>query len=297
MYDIIVCGGGPAGITAAIYAKRYGLQVLVIEKLFIGGQAAITSAIENYPGCAETVSGVEFAASLKTQLDNMEIPVKYAEIQKFELSGKVKKVYTKSEVFEAKAVILAMGTKPRTLGVSGEEKFSGRGVSYCATCDGAFYRGKTAIVVGGGNTAAEDCIFLSRLCKKVYLVHRRSELRAHPYLCEEIEKLENTEILYNAIVTEICGETRVESFKIMQDGNETTLAADGIFVAIGTLPQTELVKDTVKTENGYIITDAKMHTNIEHIYAAGDVTKKSLRQIVTAAADGAVAAQTAAAEI
>lgn len=300
VYDVIVCGGGPAGVTAAIYAKRYGLDILLIERLFIGGQAATTPSIENYPGYADGISGAEFAMSLSSQLQSMGVPIENAAITAFGLDGNVKSVYTSGLTYRARSVILAMGAEPKKLGVPGEEKFRGRGVSYCATCDGAFYRGKTAVVVGGGNTAAEDCIFLCRLCKKVYLIHRRDKLRAHGYLCDKIKELGNAEIIYNAELREILGgddgKVRGAVIDVKAEG-ERIIDTDAVFIAVGTVPQTSTLDGLPENENGYILTDGSMRCSTEHVYAAGDVRKKGLRQIVTAAADGAVAAQTAAEDL
>ncbi len=291
-YDIAVIGGGPAGYTAAIYAGRGGYSCVLFEKASPGGQMGITSSIENYPGFV-SVEGFDLAYKMMEQAMTFGAELVSEEVTALSLTDQEKRISTASGEYVAKAVIIATGAKPRLLGVPGEAEYSGRGVSYCATCDGMFFRGKTVIVNGGGDTAFEDALYLSNVCEKVYLVHRRDAFRAAASMVRKAEAKENIEFVKNAIITEITGDgTRVSGAKLKntQTGEEFSLEAAGVFAAIGRIPDTALVKDALALdESGYIVADESTRTSLEGVYAAGDVRTKALRQVVTACADGATA--------
>ncbi len=295
VYDIIIAGAGAAGLTASMYAQRAGLNSLVIEKLFVGGQTATTFEIENYPGFLE-VSGPDLMDKFHQHAKKFGSTIINAEITELILDQELKTVKTTAGDFSAKAIIIATGAKPRNLNVSGEQELAGRGVSYCATCDGAFYRKKTTAVVGGGNTAVEDAIFLSRLCEKVYLVHRRDAFRADKSLVTKLHEIKNIELVLNAVPVEIQGSEFVTALSVQNADltNQRKLDVDGVFVAVGITPNNQLAKDILKLdEQGYIITDERLMTSIKGVFAAGDIRNTPLRQIVTAAADGAIAAYSA----
>lgn len=291
IYDLIIVGGGPAGITAAIYANRAMLNFLFFEKAFAGGQIINTYEIDNYPGI-KNISGfelsnlfMEHATSLGVQMTNEEV----TEI----IPGDVHKVVTSSGTYYAKTIILSTGAESRKLGAEGELKYASRGVSYCATCDGAFYRGKKTAVIGGGDVAVEDAIYLSRMCEKVYLIHRRNELRALKTLQDKLFKLPNVEVVWDTEVSEIYGNEFVEGIRVFNNktGEKSEIAVDGVFVAVGTTPNSSLLKGIVDMdESGWIITNEDCETTVTGIFAAGDVRSKNLRQIITGAADGAIAA-------
>lgn len=292
MQDVLIIGGGVAGLTAGIYASRAGLDVLLFEKMFAGGQIATTYSVENYPGFDEPISGPELAFKIENQARKLGLEILYDEVIKLNLVEKVKRVYTEQKEYAAKTVILAMGAQPKTLGLLNEDKFRGRGVSYCATCDGAFYKNKTVAVIGGGDTAAEDAIFLSQYVNKVYLVHRRNELRAYKLLQKKVLENPKIEILWNTVVKEILGTTEFSGL-ILSDINSKvskTLAVDGIFVAIGIQPNSSLVTDSLSLdESGFVFADECMKTNLPGVFVAGDLRKKPMWQIITAASDGAIA--------
>ncbi len=293
-YDVIVIGGGPGGYTAALYAARANLSTLVIEKFAPGGQMATTDIVENYPGFADGINGFELGMQMKKGAERFGVKTKLAEVKSVELEGEVKLVHTSKATFEAKTVILALGAFPRELGLANEKELRGRGVSYCATCDGMFYKDKTVVIVGGGNTAVADAIFLAKICKKVYLVHRRDELRASKTYMEALEKTENIEFLWSSEVVEVMAEQTVTGVKVKskKDDSITEVACDGVFVAIGNVPNTELIKGQVELDAaGYVPADETTRTNIPGVFAVGDMRAKPLRQIVTAVADGAVAAK------
>lgn len=294
-FDIVIVGGGPAGLTAGIYAARGGLSALIIEKGGIGGQAALTAEIENYPALKK-MSGMELTLAMMQQAEQFGVEFLYDEVTAFELSSAVKTLKTVySGDILAKTVILCMGAHARLLDVPGEMKFAGRGVSYCAVCDGAFFKGKDVAVVGGGNTAVEDAMYLTRFAKSVTLVHRRDSLRACQLLSDRI-KSSSVNILWDSVISEIEGGDKVASAKIknVKTGEVSSIALDGIFVAVGQIPAVNGVKDLVSiSENGYILADQEMKTSIPGVFAAGDIIEKPLRQIVTAAGDGAVAAESA----
>lgn len=289
MLDLIITGAGPAGLTSAIYAKRAGLSVKVFEELTPGGQAAVTPEIENYPGMKK-VSGSDFAISLFEQATELGAEIEFERVLKIENVEDGKKVITESGEYFSKAVIIANGAKRRLLEIPGEEEFSGRGVSYCATCDGAFFKDKTVAVIGGGNTALEDALYLANICEKVYLVHRRDEFRGTKNLVDRVVENDKIEILYSHIPTKIKGDNKVYAIVLQNSEGKTELVVDGVFVAIGLKPDNERFSNIVELENGYIKADEDCKTSCEGIFAAGDTRTKNLRQIVTATSDGAVAA-------
>ena len=292
-YDVIIIGAGPAGLSAALYSARSKLSTLYIEKLSTGGQAATTDEIENYPGFAHGISGPELTAQMEEQAKRFGAKKLLAEVKGIELSGADRLVKTTKGDFIAKVVIIASGAAPKLLGCPGELEFRARGVSYCATCDAAFYEGANVMVVGGGDSAVEEACYLTKFANKVTLVHRRDTLRATKVLQERAFANEKLEILWNTVVEEIIGTDVVEKVRLKNvvTGEVFEREIDGIFIYVGLKPNTEFVKGLVNMdEQGYIITDENMRTNIPGIYAAGDVRQKLLRQVVTAAADGAIAA-------
>lgn len=289
MYDIIIIGSGIAGLTSAIYALNNKRKVLILESQTYGGQIINSNIINNYPGFLE-ISGFDLMTNIYNQVKNLGGVIKYEEVLEI---TKNKKVITKNETYEAKSIIISTGLAPRKLNLENEDKFIGKGISYCATCDGSFYKDKDVMVVGGGNTAIEDVIYLSNICKKVYLVYRRKELRKDVNLTEKVKELSNVEIIYNSNIEKLNGDESLNSVDIINKDTEkiTNIIINGLFVAIGKIPSGNIFKDLLNvTENGYIITDEDCHTNIDGIYAAGDIRKKRLRQLVTAASDGAIAA-------
>ncbi len=292
MYDVAIIGGGPAGLTAALYAGRAGLSCVLFEKLFFGGQMLKTAEIDNYPGAPSIRDVFVFSASMHSQAESFGSEFKTEEVVSVNINGAVKTVITEQGSYDAKTLIFATGAFPKKLGIPGEEKFSGRGVSYCATCDGAFFKNKTAMVVGGGDTALEDALFLSSICETVYLVHRRDAFRGAKHLEERVKNTPNIELLLNYTVSEIFGDNVVKGAVLQntKDETERNVTTDAVFVAVGTSPENSLAKDLVALdENGYIITDSELSTSRPGIFAAGDVRKKTLRQIITAASDGAEA--------
>lgn len=293
-YDVIIIGGGPGGYCAALYAARANLSTLVIEKFAPGGQMATTEIVENYPGFVDGINGFELGMQMKKGAERFGVKTKLSEVKSVELDKNPKVVHTAKDTFEAKTVILALGAFPRELGLENEGILRGRGVSYCATCDGMFYRDKTVVIVGGGNTAVADAIFLAKICKKVYLVHRRDELRASKTYMESLEKTENIEFLWSSEVVEILADEFVTGVKVKSRKDESIreIACDGIFVAIGNIPNTDLIKGQVELdEAGYVLADETTKTNIPGVFAVGDMRQKPLRQIVTAVSDGAVASK------
>lgn len=293
MYDLIIIGSGPAGLSAAIYGKRAGLKLLVIEKApMSGGQVLNTYEVDNYLGMPG-INGFDMAMQFRAHADKLGVEFREGRVISISVQGDSKLITLEGELLEAKTVILATGAEHAHLNVSGEEQLTGRGVSYCATCDGAFFKGRTVAVVGGGDVALEDAVYLARTCEKVYLIHRRDELRGAQILQQELKALSNVEILYSHIVTEIQGEDAVESLRIknVKSGEISRLAVAGVFVAVGIHPDTELVKGMVDCdEGGYILAGEDCATNVPGLYAAGDIRRKPIRQIVTAVADGANAA-------
>ena len=292
IYDMIVLGGGPGGYTAALYAARAGMDVLVLERLSPGGQMALTSEIDNYPGFPEGVDGFELGMKFQEQAHRFGAETEYAEVRSMDLGSDPKVLHTPDGDFYARSVVIATGAGPRKLGIENEERLTGRGVHYCAHCDGMFYRGKTVVLVGGGNSAAAEALHLSRLAEKVILVHRRDTLRATKLYHEPLMKLSNIEFKWNSAVVELPGENRLSGVKIQNliSGEEELLDAAALFVSIGRTPSTALVAGQLELENGYIVADESTRTSIPGVFAVGDVRTKALRQIITAAADGANAA-------
>ena len=292
IYDTVIIGAGPAGCSAALYASRAGLDTAVIEKYSPGGQMALTGDIDNYPGFEEGVDGFTLGMKMHKSAERFGITTNYGEITDVDFSEKIKKLTTSSGEILAKTVIIASGARSRELGIENEKNLIGKGVHYCAHCDGNFYRNKTVVVVGGGNSAAADALYLSRLAEKVYLVHRRDTLRATKIYHEPLMKAENVEFLWNSTVEEFITELRVKGVKIKNTvtGETKDVMCDGVFVSIGRDPATEFLKGKVDLDrNGYIIADETTKTNVDGVFAAGDVRTKALRQVVTAVADGAVA--------
>ncbi|MBC8559244.1 thioredoxin-disulfide reductase [Fumia xinanensis] len=295
MVDLIILGAGTAGLSAAIYGVRAGLSVQIIESGLYGGQIVNSPDVDNYPGIA-SISGFDFVQNLHNHAAGLGVKIINDTIFDVELQSNVKKLISKKQVYEAKTVLLATGASHRKLGCPGEEEFAGRGVSYCATCDGAFFKGKDVAIAGGGNTALEDALFLSNNCNKVYLVHRREEFRAHRTVVEAVKARENIQLTLNYTVSEIRGTNAVESILLRHTagGPDKELAVSGIFVAIGLDPNTKLFASQVELENGYVKAGENCHTNVPGVFVAGDVRTKDLRQLITAASDGAVAAVEAA---
>ncbi len=288
--DLVIIGAGPAGIAAGIYASRAKLSFVLLEKSFAGGQIVNTYEIENYPGIKST-SGFELSTMFREHAEELDVEFRSEEVQSIDLDEAVKTVVTNSQTYKAKTVIMATGASWRKLGAKGEDQFSGMGVSYCATCDGAFYREKVTAVIGGGDVAVEDAIYLSRLCKKVYLIHRRDELRAVKVLQEHLFKIDNIEILWDHEVDEIVGDQSVTELRIHNNksGEERTLGVEGVFVAVGSTPNSQMLSGQVTLdEKGWVKTDDDCQTSIPGVFAAGDLRVKSLRQVLTAASDGAV---------
>jgi thioredoxin reductase (NADPH) len=292
VYDMIIIGGGPAGYTAALYAARAGFDTMVIEKMAPGGQMALTGDIDNYPGFDEGVDGLTLGMKMQKGAERFGAKSVFAEVTAVDFSEKIKKIETKKAVYFAKTVAISTGADPRTLGIDGEEKLIGRGVHYCAHCDGRFYKGKTVAVVGGGNSAAADALYLSRIAEKVYVIHRRDTLRATKIYHEPLMRAENVEFLWNSTVSDFVVDKRVIGVKIKDvlSGAEREIDLNGIFVSIGRKPATAFLGGAVELdENGYIVADESTKTSVPGVYAIGDVRTKALRQVVTAAADGAVA--------
>ena len=296
IYDTLIIGGGPGGYTAALYAARAGLDTLVIEKLSAGGQMGLTSQIDNYPGFPEGVDGFDLGQKMAEGAHRFGVKTVYAEVYSLRLEGDVKEARTSEGIYRGKTVIIATGAEPRALGVPGEKELIGKGVNYCAHCDGMFYRGKTVVLVGGGNSAVADALYLSRLCEKVILVHRRDTLRATKIYHEPLMKAENVEFLWDSQVTELIAEERVKAVKVtnVKTGVEQQIPCHGVFVSVGRVPTTGLLEGQLQLDaGGYIVADESTKTGIPGVYAVGDVRTKELRQIVTAVADGAVAAHQA----
>ena len=292
VYDMIIIGGGPAGYTAALYAARAGLEVAVIEKMSIGGQMALTDIIDNYPGFEEGVEGFTLGMKMQAGAERFGAKTVYAEVTKVALEGDVKRVVTTEEVYFARTVVIATGADPRTLGIAGEERLIGKGLHYCAHCDGRFYKGKEVMVIGGGNTAAADALYLSRLAAKVTMVHRRDTLRATRIYHEPLMQAENLEFLWDSAVVEYTVDGRVQGAKVknLKTGEIAEVSCDGIFVSIGRKPNTALFEGQIELDQaGYIVAGETTHTNLPGVYAVGDVRTKALRQVVTAVGDGAVA--------
>ena len=296
VYDMIIVGGGPGGYTSALYAARAGFNVLVLEKFSAGGQMALTHQIDNYPGFEDGIDGFSLADKMKKQAERFGARSENAEVIKVNLTVNPKEIETAKGTFLSKTVLLAAGANPRELGVDKERELIGRGVAYCASCDGMFYRGKTVVVVGGGNTAAADAILLSRIAKKVIIVHRRDTLKATRIYHEPLMNAENVEFKWDSTVTELLYEDKITGVKIknVKTGEESIIDCDGVFVSVGRKPATDFLGSQLDLdENGYIIADETTKTSIPGVYAVGDIRTKQLRQVVTAVSDGAMAVHSA----
>ena len=292
IYDMIIIGGGPGGYTAALYGARAGLSTLILEKMAAGGQMALTSQIDNYPGFPDGIDGFELGMKMKEGAERFGAESRSSEVLSVDWEAQPKQVVTDSGVVLGKTVVLATGASPRLLGIPGEQELTGRGVSYCAHCDGMFYRGKTVVVVGGGNSAVADALILSRIAKKVILVHRRDTLRATKIYHEQLERAENVEFRWNSAVTKLHSDHKLNAVTVsgLLDGKEEIIHCDGLFVSIGRQPASALANGVLALdEGGYVIAGESTETNIPGVFAVGDVRTKQLRQIVTAVADGASA--------
>ncbi|HIE03449.1 MAG TPA: thioredoxin-disulfide reductase [Candidatus Latescibacteria bacterium] len=295
-YHLIIIGGGPAGLTAGIYAKRAGLDTVLLERTVPGGQAALTELIENYPGFPEGISGAELVRRFEEQARKFGLEILTAEAERVELEGEWKIVRTDSGELRARALIVATGAQPKKLGVPGEEELTGRGVSYCATCDGPMFRDKVVAVVGGGDTAVQEGIYLTRFAKKVYLIHRRDKLRAARILQERLFKQEKVETIWDTVVKEIEGDRNVEALRLhnLRTDEVSRLEVDGVFIFVGTRPNSEFMKGVVELdEGGYIVTRSRTETSVPGIFAAGDVQDSIFHQVSTAVGCGAQAAMMA----
>ena len=293
IYDMLVIGGGPGGYTAALYAARSGLSVAVLEKLSAGGQMALTTQIDNYPGFEEGIDGFLLGEKMQQQAERFGAVTELVEVTALHLDSAVKTAETTDGTFYGKTIVLSTGAGPKRLGLPKEQALTGRGVNYCAACDGMFYKGKTVVVAGGGNTAAADAIALSRIAKKVIIVHRRDTLRATKVYHEPLMQASNVEFLWNSAVTELLDNGKLTGIQVrnLQTGEETHVDCDGLFISIGRTPATWLVKDQLALDdNGYVIAAEPTRTSMPGVFAVGDVRTKALRQIVTAVADGAAAA-------
>lgn len=291
MYDVVIIGAGPAGLTAAIYTRRAAKKVLVLEAKVYGGQIVNTLDIENYPA-EEHISGYDFATKLYNQAKNLGAEIVFEKVISIEANGKQKKVITTDNVYEAGSVIIATGSENKKLGLPNEDQLIGKGISYCATCDGAFYKNKKVAVVGGGNTALEDALYLADVAEKVYLIHRRSEFRGEDSTVSRLKGKENIQFVLNSNVTKLNAGNKLESIEVAStDGKVRTIEIDGLFVAIGRIPESKAFANLIKLDDaGYIEADEKCHTNVDGIFVAGDSRTKDVRQLVTAASDGAIAA-------
>lgn len=297
LFDVIIAGGGPAGLTAGLYTSRARLKSLLIEKGFPGGQIITTEWVENYPGFEEGISGIELGQKMERQARRFGLEIIQGSVSEVSLRNKIKKILLEDgRAYEAKALIIATGANPKPLGIEGEERYRGRGVSYCATCDGAFFKGKDIAVIGGGNSAVQEAIFLTKFAGLVYIVHRRDELRATGILQERAFANPRIRFIWNSIVEKIYGEDTVSALYLrnVKTDEPSTLNVEGVFIYVGYIPNTGFLKGLVKlNKNNYIITDEAMSTSEPGIFAAGDVRAKPLKQIATAVGDGAIAAYSA----
>lgn len=296
VYDMIIIGGGPGGYTAALYAARAGLDTVVLEKLSAGGQMALSHQIDNYPGFVEGIDGFQLADQMQQQAERFGAKTEYAEVIKAGLSAVPKVIGTTEGTFYGRTVVLATGANPRELGVDKEKELTGRGVAYCAACEGMFYKDKTVVIVGGGNSAAADALLLSRIAKKVIVVHRRDTLRATKIYHEPLMKAENVEFHWNSVVVELLAEDRLTGVRLkdVNTGEESVVSCEGVFISVGRKPATELVSGQLELDQGgYVVAGETTRTNIPGVYAVGDVRTKLLRQVVTAVADGAAAVHAA----
>ncbi|MBT9130352.1 MAG: Thioredoxin reductase [candidate division WS2 bacterium] len=293
IFDLIVLGGGPAGLTACLYARRFGLEVLLIEKLTLGGTINLTDRVDNYPGFPEGISGKELGSLLADHCQSYEAETVYDEVKRVAFENNSYFLEGEFNIYQAKSLIYCTGTKPKTTGIAGEDKFYGRGVSFCAACDAYMFKDKEVAVIGGGDSAVVEAIYLASLSNKVYIIHRRNQLRAVKSLQDKLVKMENISIVWNSIPLKIIGEKEVAGLEIKNVKTEEIafIPIKGVFIYVGETPQTELIKNLVNLdENGYILTDEFMQTSTPGLFIAGDVRKKPFRQIVTAVSDGAIAA-------
>ncbi len=293
MYDVVIVGGGPAGLTAAIYAVRANKKVLVLEATACGGQIVNTSKIENYPA-APGITGLDFGQTLQKQAEDLGVEIEFESVEKIIDNDISMLVITEDDQYKARSVIIACGTEPRRLGLENEDNFTGSGISYCATCDGGFYRNKIVAVNGGGNSALHEALYLSEIAEKVFLIHRRNEFRGSADLVEKIKKKDNVELILNANIVGLNGDKKLKSITISHDNKTEELALDGLFVSIGRIPKAKGLIDGLKlTEGDYVKADESCTTNIPGVFVAGDVRSKEIRQLVTATSDGAIAAEAA----
>jgi thioredoxin reductase (NADPH) len=293
MYDVIIIGAGPAGLTSGIYTARGGLKTIIIESAMPGGQASLTEKIENYPGFPEGIGGYELMNAFYQQALRFNVEFMFEEVKSLELQGQIKKVITNGNEYLSKAVIIATGSKPRFLDVPGEKLFHGRGVSYCATCDGAFFKGKKVIVVGGGDAALEEGLYLTRFAEEIVIIHRRTGFRAAQIAIENARENPKIKFELNCVIEEILGVDQVEGVRVRNviTGENKNLKVDGVFIYIGTEPNTKFIsKELSVNEQGYLNTDILLQTNVPGVFAAGDIRNKQLRQVATAVGDGALAA-------
>lgn len=291
IYDMVIIGGGPGGYTAALYAARAGLDSVVLEKLSAGGQMALTQQIDNYPGFETGIDGFALGESMQAQAERFGARTEYAEVYAANLAAQPKVITTSEGVFYGKTVVLATGATPRELGIPGETELIGRGVAYCAACDGMFFRGKNVVVVGGGNSAAADALLLSRVANHVTIVHRRDTLRATKVYHEPLMQASNVDVRWNSVVTQLLSDGKLTGIRIqdVNTGAEDTIACDGLFISVGRKPASEFLKGQLELDpGGYVIAGETTQTNLPGVYAAGDLRTKLLRQVVTAVADGAV---------
>ena len=294
IYDVAIIGGGPGGYTAALYCVRSGLSAVVLEKLSPGGQMAATNIVDNYPGFEEGIDGFTLGQKMKAGAERFGAQTVLAEVKSADLKSKIKKIDSSEGVFEAKTVIIATGAEAKKLGLPEETQLAGKGVAYCATCDGMFYKNKTVAVVGGGNSAVADALYLSNICKEVYLIHRRGELRASAVYMNALKAAGNVHLVWNSVVSKLLYDKTLTGITVqnVESGETSNIECSGLFVAVGRLPNTALFKDAVELDDsGYIVADESTRTNIPGVFAVGDVRTKALRQIVTACADGAVASR------
>lgn len=288
IYDILVVGGGPAGVTSAIYAKRAGRDVAIIEKFVIGGQLSLIGEIENYPGFS-SIAGDELAKDFRNHAKSLDIPFIYDDISDYDFAGEVKIVASKKQSYKAKAVILAMGSHPKELNIDGEKNFIGRGVSYCALCDGNFFKNQDVAVVGSGDSAVSDALYLSNICKNVYVL-TKNQLKLNNYSEDDLSERENIKVLKGAISKQIEGDNKVQTLVYGKDGEESNLDVNAVFVAIGRKPDTDNLKDKINlNDRGFIETNDRMETSTKGVYACGDVRTSVIKQIATAVGDGAIA--------